>query len=110
MRLAEAALFGSAMGPIHCILAARRASSARESQNKLENIAAQVLVLGNFGKLLGHVRPIDLDVFLFQLPSFERDLIEYALEYRMQAAGPEFFGLLGYPYRQSVQARNWLVA
>src|SRR5260370_35885415 len=104
MRLAEAAIFGSAMGPIHCILAARRASSARGSQNKLENIAAQVLVLGNFGKLLGHVRPIDLDVFLFQLRSFERDLIEYALEYRMQAAGADIFGLLVYHYPKPCQA------
>ena len=60
MRIIEAALLGPGMGLIHSTLAARKASWARE----LENIAAQVLVLGDFGKLFGHVGSVDLHVFL----------------------------------------------
>ena len=110
MRIVEAALCEPAVGPIHCALAARKASSARESQNKLENIAAQVLILGDLGKLFGHVGRIDLDVFLLQLRSFEGDFIEHALQDGMQAARADIFGLLVHHHRKARQPGNGIVA
>lgn len=45
-----------------------------------QHIAAEVLILGDLGKLLRDVGRVYLDVFLFQLGSLERNFIEDALE------------------------------
>jgi hypothetical protein len=102
----EIPIFGPATRLLRPALAARKASSVRE----LENIAAQVLILGDLGKLFGHVSGVDLHVFLLQLGSFKGDFVKHALENGMQAARADVFGLLVDHYGEARQAGDGIVA
>src|ERR1700730_4061812 len=83
-----------------------KASSLRE----LENIAAQILVLGDFGKLFGHISGVDLHVFLFQFRRLKRDFVKHALENGMQTPRTDVLRLLVDHYGEARQAGDGIVA
>jgi len=79
-----------------------RASGFRELRGSifdfriLQDVAAQVLVLYDFGELFVHVGGIDLDVFLFEIGSLEGKFVKNLFQNSVQATGADVFGLLVY--------------
>src|SRR5579871_513514 len=60
----------------------------------LQDVAAQILILHDVGKLLVDVGGVDLNVFLFKVRSFEGKLIQNLFEDRVETAGANIFSLL----------------
>jgi len=52
------------------------------------------LILDDVGELLGYVGGVDLDVLLFEVGSFEGQLVEDFFENGVEAARADIFGLL----------------
>src|SRR6516162_4239552 len=59
-----------------------------------QNVAAQVLVLHNVHELLVDVRGVNFNVLFLEVRRLERDFIKNFLEYGVQAARADIFGLL----------------
>ncbi len=61
-----------------------------------QNVAAEVLILDDVGKLLLHVGRVDLEGFLFHLGRFEGNFLEHFFQNRVQPARADIFGVLVY--------------
>src|SRR5580692_1927218 len=76
--------------------AARLNSSplASSSRHALEDVAAEVLIFHDVGKLFGDVGPVHLDVFLFHVRRVKGNFFQHFFEDGVQASRADVFGLL----------------
>src|SRR5437016_2139921 len=55
----------------------REVTAGISGSRRLKDVAAQVLVLGNVGKLLGDIGGVHLDALFLELGSIEGDFVEH---------------------------------